>query len=241
MKKLITKFIPTSIIQKYRNNKYKKQKSAFWGKSAKETFTQIYQSNHWEGKTSISGTGSDPLQTKTIIGAINTLIDEWNIKSILDLSCGDFTWMKSINLKRVKYLGADIVDNLIKDNLEKYSTNHIRFEVINQISDPLPKSDLIISRDSLVHFSFDDIYNSIKNIKISGSKYLLITTFPQHLLNHDITTGDWRTLNFQNAPFNFPVPLKIINENCTEGNGAFGDKSLALYSIDQIILPPIAY
>jgi hypothetical protein len=42
----------------------------------------------------------------------------------------------------------------------------------------------------------------------------------------DIRTGGWRTLNFQLPPFNFPPPLHLLNENCTEAGGKFFDKSL---------------
>lgn len=98
-----------------------------------------------------------------------------------------------------------------------------------------------IIRDCLVHLSLENIYNSIKNIKASGSKYLMTTTFPEHPVNFDIQTGDWRPLNLQIKPFNFPKPLILINENCTELNGRFRDKSMALWEIDKIELPSTPY
>lgn len=101
------------------------------------------------------------------------------------------------------------------------------------ITDPLPQNDLIIVRDCLVHLSYKDIYNAIKNIKSSGSKYLLTTTFTNHDLNHDIVTGDWRAINLQ-KPFNFSSPLLVINENCTQGSGEYSDKAMALWEIDKI-------
>lgn len=98
----------------------------------------------------------------------------------------------------------------------------------------MPKSDIVIIRDCLVHFSYEDIFNAIKNIKSSGSKYLLTTTFTNNHFNHDIVTGHWRRLNLLEKPFNFPSPILVINENCTEGNGESKDKSMALWEIDKI-------
>jgi hypothetical protein len=48
--------------------------------------------------------------------------------------------------------------------------------------------------------------------------------------------GKWRPLNMQLPPFNFPNPICIINEKCTEGEGEFKDKSLGLWRLKDIIL-----
>jgi hypothetical protein len=93
---------------------------------------------------------------------------------------------------------------------------------------------LIFVRDCFVHLSYKDIDSAIKNIKSSASKYLLTTTFTNHHLNVDILTGEWRPLNLQVQPFNFSTPILVINENCTEGNGEFIDKSMALWEICKI-------
>jgi hypothetical protein len=93
---------------------------------------------------------------------------------------------------------------------------------------------MIIVRDCLVHLSYEDINSAIKNIKSSGSKYLLTTTFTNYHLNHDIVTGDWRPLNLQEKPFNFSSPILVINENCTEGNGEYKDKSMAMWDISKV-------
>ena len=75
----------------------------------------------------------------------------------------------------------------------------------------------------------------------SQSKFLLTTTFPNRHSNIDIDTGEWRPLNLNITPFDFPEPRLVINENCTEKNNAYKDKSLALYLIDEIDLPDDPY
>jgi len=93
---------------------------------------------------------------------------------------------------------------------------------------------LIFSRDCLVHLSYKDAIKIIHNFKKSGSKYLLTTTFTNREENIDLGDGFWRVLNLQKAPFNFPEPIKLINEKCTEENNMFVDKCLGLWLIDDL-------
>lgn len=231
MKKIIKKFIPDWLLRTYRNRNI----SMFRSMSTKEVFTEIYNSNHWKSPESISGTGSEFKQTESLIHDLGKLLTDMNIKSVLDLPCGDFKWMQKVDLSEIDYVGADIVEELIKNNIRQYKKRgNLKFKVLNLINDPLPKKDLIIVRDCLVHLSYEDINSAIKNIKSSGSKYLLTTTFTNHNLNYDIVTGDWRPLNLQEKPFNFSPPILIINENCTESNGEYKDKSMALWAISKI-------
>ena len=118
-------------------------------------------------------------QVQVIIKQLNPLIKKFNIKTVLDLPCGDFSWMKYVNLNDVNYLGIDIVEELITNNMNIYSKKNIYFKTKNLIIDSIPKCDLIINRDCLVHFSFIDIYKSLQNIKQSQSKFLLTTHIPK--------------------------------------------------------------
>jgi hypothetical protein len=86
----------------------------------------------------------------------------------------------------------------------------------------------------MLKFSFEDIHKSLLNIKKSGSQYLLTTTFTECQSNKKIVTGDWRIINLQKPPFNFPKPLEIINEGCSEGEGTYDDKSLGLWCIEEL-------
>ena len=238
-KKFKTEPIKTFIkkLLKNRTVRSKKKESMFINKSVKNIFTDIYRANYWNGEKSISGTGSDISQVRTIIEQLNPLIEKFNIKTVLDLPCGDFNWMRHVDLNNVSYLGVDIVEEIISNNINIYSKKNIHFKTKDLINDPISKYDLIINRDCLVHLSFDDIYKSLQNIKLSQSKFLLTTTFTNRHQNIDICTGEWRPLNLNISPFNFPEPRLIINENCTEFKNAYNDKSLALYHIDEFELP----
>ena len=87
-----------------------------------------------------------------------------------------------------------------------------------------------------MHLSIADICSALGNIKSSQIAYLLTTTFPNCEENEDITTGDWRLLNLEKPPFNFPTPLRLINEQCSESGGLYRDKSLGLWQVQDIPL-----
>ena len=198
-----------------------------------KTFTAIYRTNRWKDKDSRSGPGSNLSQTEAIRQALPVLLKGIQCASLLDIPCGDFYWMSKIDLD-LQYIGADIVADIIATNRSIYARDNRRFVQLNIISDPLPKVDLIFCRDCLVHFSYAHIFTTIKNMKSSESTYLLTTTFTNRTNNIDIATGEWRTINLQRPPFNFPPPLQLIDEQCTEGNGAYADKALGLWKIADL-------
>jgi len=201
-------------------------------KPIEEVFTQIKCENRWGSSESVSGGGSEIEQTRTLITELPRMWKAKGIKSILDIPCGDFNWMKEIDLSAFDYIGGDIVDELISENAMKYSSKSIKFMTLNLVTDILPRKDLIFVRDCFVHLAYKDIRNAIANIKKSGCKYLMTTTFPEHHNNHDIVTGEWRTINLQDKPFNFPKPEYTLIENCTENYCK--DKAMGLWLIEHI-------
>ncbi|MFH1758976.1 MAG: class I SAM-dependent methyltransferase [Patescibacteria group bacterium] len=197
-------------------------------------FSRIYHANSWHGQYSRSGTGSDLTQTATIRKAVPVILKEIGAKTLLDAPCGDFHWMQRIQLNIENYIGVDIVPALIKKNQQRYGDAHKIFLQLDIRNDVLPKADLIICRDCLVHLSLKDALAVINNFKKSDARYLLITTFPTLQKNRDIFTGLWRPLNLQLPPFHFSQPLKLINENCKENSGRYTDKSLGLWNLEDI-------
>jgi len=206
--------------------------------SLKRIFSTVKEKNVWGSSESVSGPGSALDQTQTLIAELPGLLREKNIKTLLDIPCGDFNWMKNIDLSGINYIGADIVDGLIKENTEKYETENRKFSVIDLVNDKLPKCDMVFVRDCLVHLSYRNIHKAIENIKKSGSKYLLTTTFTEVGKNHDIIMEDniglWRPLNLRLKPFMFPEPECIIVENSTEMDGKQKDKSMGLWDIKKL-------
>jgi hypothetical protein len=231
MKELIKRKFPQLVTMRNRIVNYLLH-FRFKGKSSEEVFSIIYKENHWRDSESVSGTGSNERTTQAVVTILNQVIQQFSIKSVLDIPCGDFNWMKKVDLDGVNYIGGDIVQPIIEQNQEKYTSNTIAFEKLNLLQADLPRVDMIFTRDCLVHFSYEDITKAIANVKKSGSTYWLTTTFPDHS-NYNIITGDWRPINLTASPFNLPAPLSIYNEHCEEDE-RYQDKSLALWKISDI-------
>jgi glycosyltransferase involved in cell wall biosynthesis len=196
-------------------------------------FEEIYQKNVWGNSESHSGHGSSASATRFLRTALSQLLTDLGVKSMLDVPCGDFNWMRLLDL-RIDYFGADIVPQLIEANQRKYSRPGRAFGLLDVVKDPLPNADLVFSRDLLVHLSERDIRSALENIFDSGATYLVATTFTSRDKNLDIPTGPWRPLNLQRPPFSFPPPIRLINERCEEEGGLWADKCLGVWKISDL-------
>ena len=209
-------------------------KSKFSKLTNQERFEKIYNENSWESNESRSGIGSEIKNTKEVLRAINQIIKQYNIKSIIDIPCGDFNWMSSLDMKNINYKGFDIVNSAIEENNKNFKKTNINFYCSDITSSELTKGDLMFVRDCLVHFSYEDIKKSIFRIKQSKSKYLMSTSFVNLEKNIDIYSAGWRPVNLEKEPFNFPKPLITFNEKCNEMDGIYADKSICLWEIEKL-------
>ena len=133
-----------------------------------------------------------------------------------------------------EYIGADIVPDLIARNRERYGTDQVQFRSLDLTRDKLPRVDVILCRDCLIHFSFRHVDAAIRNFKRSGSTYLLTNSYPAWRENKNIRTGDFRPLNLTLPPFDFPSPLRQINEKHPEEDARFFGKILGLWKLSDL-------
>jgi hypothetical protein len=200
----------------------------------KDRFEYIFEKNLWSSEESRSGLGSTLLETDTLRREIPVLLREIEARSLLDIPCGDFRWMSEVDLDGLSYTGADIVEFLVAANTQQFASESRRFLGLDLTTDNLPYADVVLCRDCLVHLSYANIFLAFENVKRSDAKWLLMTNFLRLESNIDIVDGDWRPLNFELAPFVLPLPHRSIVENCVEAGGAFNDKSLCLWRVDDL-------
>jgi hypothetical protein len=207
-------------------------------KGLKDKFAYIFETNLWGAEESQSGLGSSVDATGRVRGALEQVCADYGVRTLLDLPCGDVSWIHHAKLPIREYLGADIVPEVIERNRLRQDLRQLpystRFEGLDITQDQLPSWDLFLCRDCLVHLSFANIRAALRNIAWSGARYLLTTTFPDHEVNEDTEDGDWRLLNLERPPFSLSAPLAIFNEGCDEEAGAFADKSLGLWDAAQL-------
>ena len=188
----------------------------------KATFSEIYNNWGFGGyPDSRSGPGSTLGETDNIRKEIRNLIDRFKIKTVVDLPCGDFNWMKEIVYGFEHYMGCDIVPEVIVAN-KKYSNEIIEFREFDLTGDePIPEADLLIVRDVIGHLPLEMGKKALQNILNSKCKYLLSTTwynkndleyYKKHSGNREVDTGRFYPVCLLSEPFNLPSPEFYIEE-----------------------------
>ena len=181
-----------------------------------ERFNEIYEKNYWGDLQSVSGPGSSLKNSKNLRNELKKIIKKYKITSITDAPCGDCNWIKSIfNNYKIKYLGLDIVSELIKKNKKKYRRKNLNFKFLDLTKKKIPSADLVICRDLLFHLSFKDGKKFLKNLSQSKYKYLLITSHSNGFDNNfdnlkDIVSGDFRKINIFKKPYNFNHNYELL-------------------------------
>jgi len=211
---------------------YRKYRRKFMNRE--EIFRDIYRINEWGGKGTRSGKGSEIGSTINIRKELPILLKELQIKSMLDIPCGDFNWIKEVDLDFLSYTGADIVPEIIDVNNKKYSSKFRKFIKLDIITQNLPQTDLILCRDLFIHLSFKDIFKAIENIKRSGTTYLLTNSYHNVTENKDISTGKHHRVNLLISPFLFPKPMKTLDDQIGESSTPKVIKKLCLWNISNL-------
>jgi len=200
-----------------------------------DVFTEVYTQNAWAAE-SRSGEGSTVHAARNIIREIPLLLKSISATSLLDVPCGDFMWMQTVDLAGVDYIGADIVPPLIEANQARYASGQRRFMVLDLTKDPLPAVDVILSRDCFLHLPLPMIFDALRNIAASQAKWLLTSSYVwRGLPNNEETDGVFvggRRINLEVEPFHFCPPRRTIPEN--EALEFCADKSLCLWRIEDV-------
>jgi 2-polyprenyl-3-methyl-5-hydroxy-6-metoxy-1,4-benzoquinol methylase len=175
-----------------------------------EVFSKIYKEDLWHGG---SGVGSKLENVKEYVEVLQKYIDKPEVKTVLDLGCGDWQFSKFLDLSSVSYLGVDVVESVIESNSTSYSASNIKFISRDITTYEVPKADLIICKDVLQHLCNKDVVNILVKI-ITSSKFSLITNDfnPDNTENKDIDNGNYRCLDLTLSPFYLDVVTVLESE-----------------------------
>jgi SAM-dependent methyltransferase len=194
-------------------------------------FTQHYVRQDWMEPETVSGRGSTLDRTATIRRELPGLFRELGIRSVLDAGCGDFHWFQALEADLDSYVGVEVVQELAAANQERYGNEGRRFISLEIAHDELPRADLILCRDCLVHLKNGQVRAALRNFRRSGALYLLATTFTGDHPNEDVPLGGWRPLNLERAPFHLGLSLRLIGERESVEDPRYLDKSLGLWAL----------
>jgi predicted O-methyltransferase YrrM/SAM-dependent methyltransferase len=174
---------------------------------AEEAFTKIYQSGLW-GKDAYgqgtSGPGSTVDAAWPYIALVqNFLKQATDVRSIVDIGCGDFVVGGAIQWGDSKYTGIDCCKFLIQNNQRQFGSDRIQFMQLDAVEEDLPDGDLALCKDMLMHLPNASIETILT--KLSKFKYVIlvndVTSIQCNTPNQDIQVGGFRTLDLTCAPF----------------------------------------
>lgn len=209
-----------------------------------KVFLDIYRERRWHSTESVSGWGSELRNTMQIIRELPGLLRRLGICSMLDVPCGDFNWMRHVDLDGIDYIGGDIVADIVATNQGNYGGSGKCFVQLDLLKDPLPDCDLILCRDCLFHFSHDDVFRALSQFAQTSARYVLTTTFTywQYPRNANITTGQWTPINLEMPPYDLAPPMTVLIEGSNEciiydpsiGTVPMSDRCLGLWDMAAI-------
>ena len=207
-------------------------KHALVGDSREAVFGDIFRFNRWNDAESASGVGSSSRYTQNLRKRLPPLLGKYKLRSLLDVPCGDFAWMKQIPFDPdIRYVGGDIVRELVERLQREFGSAQRRFEWLDVIASPLPEADVLICRDCFIHLSNADVFRALDNMLAANIGHLLTTTYRFGRINADIATGQFRVINLEAAPFSLPPPLETIVDYISP----FPPRRLALWSRRQLL------
>ena len=172
----------------------------------KSIFENIYEKKLWNGGNTnipLSGPGSSLENTKEYSNWLTKFIYDNECKSVLDLGCGDLTWVSKtrfFNDNDIKYVGVDVVESLITSHLITFPDKQFLCKDIT-IYKVFDKVDIIIIRDVIFHLKNDDILSIFENIK-NKFKFLVITSCKNNVNTDDFDQWHFSEKNVHNEPFN---------------------------------------
>lgn len=177
--------------------------------SREDAFTKIWKDAEWGHPK--SGVYASPNYTRVIRNELPRIIKQYNIATMFDAPCGDYTWMHETKLpEELKYIGGDIVRPLIRDLMEFYPDKD--FRVHDLVRHAMPAHvDLWFCRDGLYLLEPKELAYAFRFFQNSGARYFMITSH----LNESNTLGYQHAdsmLNFCASPFEFPKPLEWVSD-----------------------------
>ena len=196
----------------------------------KDAMEQVYKMKLWGDNKSdfYSGVGSHhPEIVNPYVDVLTSFLTSFkNPLAVCDLGCGDFNVGKELVKHTKKYVGVDVVIELIEHNKKKFRAENLEFHCLDIAIDDLPSGDCAILRHVLQHLSNAEVQSIVS--KLTDFKYIILT---EHLPegdfvpNKEIISGqgirlkEQSGINLLTPPFNFKVKeekqlLSVILNDC---------------------------
>ena len=239
-KKFLRKLTPSFINKYQRNLRDKNIAKEFSGLSNAEVFEKIYEEKRWgtpeQGNRKYSsgdGTRDKEIVSAYVDAVTNFLSRNTDLKSGLDLGCGDFSVGVAFCDLFQNYKAMDVAKNVIEENRSLYQSKNVEFFQIDLASGDIPTSEVIFVRQVLQHLSNAEIKKFVRNVE-GKFRYLIVTeSISQSILfraNKDIITGPGIRIHeksgvvLEQEPFNLKFSTSEIIMKEAKGRELFVTK-----------------
>lgn len=182
----------------------------------KDAMEQIYEMKLWGDNNSrfYSGDGSHHSEiVLPYVDVLQSFLSSFKESLVVcDLGCGDFNIGKELVTYTKRYIGVDIVNDLIEHNKLAFKEENLEFYCLDIAVDDLPSGDCVILRQVLQHLSNKEIELIVD--KLTDFKYVILTEhIPEgdFVPNIDIISGQGIRLKKNSgvdvlaAPFDFTI------------------------------------
>ena len=146
----------------------------------------------------VSGLGSMTKRTKPFMDFLAGWLVSHRVQSLVEASCGHWPtgWQRDMAWPRLDYVGVDLLPSMVEDNLalltrspSRFGLRLTEFRQADMLEDPLPEADLLLSKDTLIHFPNADIGRLLRRLTACPAR------FREVLFVHDQVTPEevaWR-------------------------------------------------
>lgn len=180
-------------------------------------FDEIYREGFWGNG---SGGGSSLEASKQYVQFLKKFLKRYQIKRIVDVGCGDWQFMRYVDLTGIDYTGVDAAKTVITANERAFGSANIRFAHFEGNYSVVPPADLLLCKDVLQHLDTESVCSLAKSL-IPRFRYSLVTNdvpkrsllgkmidklkyknlLEVYGLNKEIDNGDYRLLDLRMPPY----------------------------------------
>lgn len=192
------------------------------------------------------GPGASVGCTKTLRDQLPQLLNYLGVITMLDAACGDWNWMRMVNLSGIKYTGWDVDPGRVERCRQRVAMGDymgeerpaVVFEQVNLLTvEQVPRFDLILCRDFLGHLTNDYICAVLDKFMASGTQWLLATTYPDstNQFVYDPNAYAWagymeRPVNLEEPPFSLRK-VQAVQEDPGPGGVLTEQRELGLFPL----------
>jgi SAM-dependent methyltransferase len=154
----LARLTPAVVRRQVSTVRLRRMRAANATRTSEEVFTAVYRDAVWgEGEAFDSGSGSRGEPAERYASLIRSLVQDFGVRSAVDVGCGDFRVAKRFAGSLADYVGLDVVGPVVEQNNARYGRPGVSFARLDAARDELPDADLCLIRQVLQHLSNEQI------------------------------------------------------------------------------------